>query len=145
MNPATCGRRCRVMSLVLAAVTGALFGTGLLVSGMTQPAKVLAFLDFARDWDPTLAFVMGGAVVIYTLAYRLILKRRLVPWFEIGFQLPQRRSIDRRLVIGSAIFGAGWGLAGLCPGPAIVSATSSTSALLFVAMMLIGMRITPAT
>lgn len=136
-----CGRRCRVMSIVLAVASGVLFGAGLLVSGMTLPDKVRGFLD-ATAWDPSLAFVMGGAVVTYTLLYRLIVKRRRDPWFEGKFQLPTRQDIDLPLVTGAAIFGAGWGLAGACPGPGLVAAASGQlGALAFVGAMLVGMWI----
>lgn len=131
----------RALSLLLAGVAGALFGAGLLVSGMTQPARVLGFLDVLGGWDPTLAFVMGGAVLVYALAYRLAL-RRGVPWLEPRLQLPTRRDIDPPLVLGAALFGVGWGLAGLCPGPALVSAASgSLPALAFVGAMLAGMHL----
>lgn len=130
------------VSNFLAALTGALFGAGLLVSGMTQPARVVGFLDVTRGWDPSLAFVMGGAVLVYAVAYRLILKRRSGPWFQNVFNLPARRQIDRALVIGAALFGIGWGLGGLCPGPGLVAAAAgSGSAILFVLTMLLGMAI----
>ena len=127
------------MPIALAIFSGALFGAGLLISGMTQPARVIGFLDVTRDWDPTLAFVMGGAVVVYALAYRSINRRRATPWFDGKFHAPTRRDIDAPLVVGAALFGAGWGLAGLCPGPGLVSAVASGSALAFVIAMLIGM------
>ncbi|MGN6105689.1 MAG: DUF6691 family protein [Kofleriaceae bacterium] len=129
-------------SIALAAIAGALFGAGLLLSGMTDPARVIGFLDVTRGWDPSLAFVMGGAVIVYALAYRAASARRSAPWFDVRFHAPERRDIDGRLVAGSAIFGIGWGLAGLCPGPALVSAASgSVAALAFVAAMLAGMAI----
>lgn len=134
----TCGTRCRVMSLVLPGIAGALFGIGLLVSGMTVPARVIGFLD-VRAWDPTLMFVMGGAVIVYAIAFRVIRGRR-TPWFDVKFHLPTRRDIDAPLVIGAALFGVSWGLAGLCPGPALVSAASgASSALAFVGAMFAGM------
>ena len=114
------GRRARVMSLALAAFTGALFGAGLLLSGMTRPDRVIGFLDVTRDWDPSLAFVMGGATLVYGVAFRSI-RRRREPWFDGGFSLPTRHHIDRALLVGAAIFGVGWGLGGLCPGPGVVS------------------------
>ena len=136
----TCGARCRTMSILLAAVTGALFGAGLLISGMTQPARVIGFLDVTRAWDPTLAFVMGGAVIVYAFAFRAISVRRIDPWFDIKFHLPTRRDIDLPLVGGAALFGIGWGLGGLCPGPGLVSAAAgSGSAIAFVIAMLVGM------
>ena len=136
-----CGRRCHVMSIVLAIASGALFGVGLLVSGMTLPDKVRGFLD-ATAWDPSLAFVMGGALVTYMLLYRMIVKRRRDPWFESMFHLPTRQDIDLPLVTGAALFGVGWGLAGACPGPGLVAAASGqVGALVFVAAMLAGMWI----
>lgn len=140
MSASVCGRRCRGMSLVLAGVAGAVFGVGLLLAGMTNPARVLGFLDVTGAWDPGLAFVMGGAVAVYALAVRWIQRRRPEPWFDVLFHLPSRRDIDRPLVIGAAIFGIGWGIAGMCPGPAVVAAaTGNSAAILFVATMLLGM------
>jgi uncharacterized membrane protein YedE/YeeE len=137
---AECGTRCRVMSLVFAAAAGALFGAGLLLAGMTQPARVIGFLDITRAWDPTLAFVMGGAVTAYAVASRLVRWRRAEPWFDIAFHLPTRRDLDVRLLAGAAIFGVGWGLGGLCPGPALVAAGSGAAPMLgFVGAMLLGM------
>jgi uncharacterized protein len=140
--PSTTGvRRHRAGSLALAALAGALFGAGLLVSGMTQPAKVVAFLDVAHGWDPSLGFVMGAAVVVYSLAFAWISRRR-EPWFDGMFHLPNRRDIDAPLVIGAAIFGVGWGLGGYCPGPGMVAAVGgSASAIVFVAAMLGGMAL----
>lgn len=129
----------RTASLVLAGLAGALFGTGLLISGMTQPAKVIGFLDATRGWDPSLAFVMAGAAGVYAVLFRMI-RRRMRPWLDLHFHLPTRRDLDMPLVLGAAIFGVGWGLGGLCPGPGIVAAASgSSSALAFVAAMLAGM------
>lgn len=128
----------RTRSLATAVLCGALFGAGLVISGMTDPAKVIGFLDVTRHWDPSLAFVMGGAVLIYAIAYRVIVRRR-APWFAAAFHVPARRDLDARLIVGAAIFGAGWGLAGLCPGPAVVDAAAgSTQALAFVAALLVG-------
>jgi uncharacterized membrane protein YedE/YeeE len=140
------GRRCRLASTALAAVAGALFGAGLLVSGMAQPAKVIGFLAVGPSWDPSLAFVMGGAVAVYALAFAWIRRRRREPWFDGMFHLPTRRDIDAPLVIGAAVFGLGWGLGGYCPGPGLVAAAGgSTSALAFVAAMLIGMLLQSRT
>jgi uncharacterized membrane protein YedE/YeeE len=137
---ASCGRRCAVMSLVLAAASGALFGVGLLISGMTQPAKIIAFLDVTSTWDPSLAFVMGGAVTVYAVLFRLARVRRSEPWFDGKFHLPTRNDIDLSLIAGAALFGIGWGLGGLCPGPALVSAAGgSMPALVFVGSMIAGM------
>ena len=131
----------RTASLVLAALTGALFGSGLVISGMTQPSKVIGFLDFTRDWDPTLAFVMGGAVVVYAIAVRLVV-RRSHPWLDARFHLPTRNDIDVQLLVGSALFGIGWGLGGFCPGPGIVAAAAgTTTGLVFGGAMIVGMVI----
>lgn len=133
------GARGRVAGLLLAGVAGALFGAGLLVAGMTQPARVLAFLDLSGDWDPSLAFVMAGAIAVYAAAYRAI-RRRASPWFDVRLHLPTSTDIDRPLVLGSAVFGVGWGLGGLCPGPSLVSAAAGNgAAVAFVAAMLAGM------
>ena len=130
----------RFASLLLAGLAGALFGAGLLVSGMTQPARVIGFLDVTGRWDPGLAFVMGGAVLVYALAVRRIRGRRWTPWFEAKLHLPTRQDIDPPLLVGAALFGIGWGLGGLCPGPAIVGAASgSLAGLAFVVAMLAGM------
>lgn len=140
------GTRCRWMSLVLAGVAGVLFGIGLLMSGMTQPARVIGFLDPVSGWDPTLAFVMGGAVGVYGIAYRIIQRRRKDPWFDVRFHLPTRRDIDPQLVAGAAVFGIGWGLGGYCPGPALVSAGgAATSIVVFVVAMLAGMVLQSVT
>ena len=139
MTSASCGRRCAVMSIVLAAASGALFGVGLLISGMTQPAKVIGFLDFTGTWDPSLAFVIGGAVAVYAVVFRLA-RRRSDPWFDVTFHLPTRNDIDVSLIAGAALFGVGWGLGGLCPGPALVAAAGgSMPALVFVGSMIVGM------
>ncbi|HSK00351.1 MAG TPA: DUF6691 family protein [Kofleriaceae bacterium] len=140
MSPATA--RAHAAPTVFAALAGALFGAGLLVSGMTQPAKVIGFLDVTRGWDPSLVFVMAGAVGVYALAFRRIRNGRMRPWFDVLFHLPTRRTIDRSLILGAALFGIGWGLAGLCPGPGLVAAAGgSTAGLWFVVAMLAGMLI----
>lgn len=118
---------------------GLLFGIGLLVSGMTNPAKVIGFLDIAGSWDPSLMFVMGGAVVIGIFGFR-IAKARRESLFGRVISLNDFKSIDARLIVGAAIFGAGWGLSGFCPGPAIASlGTGEWKALLFAFAMAIGM------
>lgn len=140
MSAASTCTRYRVASLALPVIAGALFGVGLMISGMTRPARVIGFLDPLGGWDPSLAFVMGGAVLAYAVAFRLICRGRERPWFDVRFHVPTRRDIDARLVLGAAIFGIGWGLGGLCPGPGIVSAfAGSTSAMAFVIAMLAGM------
>jgi uncharacterized membrane protein YedE/YeeE len=132
--------RRRALALLFAGLAGALFGAGLLVSGMTRPARVLAFLGGAGPWDPSLAFVMGTAVVVYAAAHRWIRRSGSLPWFGAGLHLPTRRDLDLPLIVGAALFGIGWGLGGLCPGPAIVSAAAGElPALAFVAAMLAGM------
>src|SRR6185295_10353384 len=114
------------------------FGLGLAVSGMVNPAKVLGFLDVAGAWDPTLAFVMLGALAVTTPAFHFVLKRRQ-PWFAPRFALPTRSDLEPRLVLGAALFGIGWGLAGLCPGPALTALVSGHSAVYaFIASMLTG-------
>lgn len=134
------GTQGRTMSLVLAGLVGALFGAGLLVSGMTQPAKVVSFLDPIRGWDPSLAFVMAGAALVYAILFKLIRTRRDRPWLDVKFHLPTRHDLDRPLIVGAALFGIGWGLGGLCPGPGLVSAASgSVTGLAFVAAMIAGM------
>jgi len=120
-------------------VAGALFGTGLIVSGMTDANKVIGFLDLRGDWDPSLALVMVGAIVVHGLTLPRIL-RRPAPTYGGPFKVPTRRDLTPRLLAGSALFGAGWGLAGFCPGPALVSAAGAgTTALVFVAAMFFGM------
>ena len=120
-------------------VVGLVFGLGLIVSGMTDPGKVQGFLDLAGLWDPSLAFVMGGAIAVGIFAFALA-KKRTRSVLGGAMHLPSAKDIDRRLVIGSLVFGAGWGLAGFCPGPAIVSAgAGQPKALVFVLAMLAGM------
>jgi uncharacterized membrane protein YedE/YeeE len=130
------------MQRMLAALAaGALFGLGLVVSGMVNPAKVLGFLDIAGAWDPSLAFVMGGAIPVAALGFRLG-ARRARPACAAAFSPPARGAIDARLLGGAVLFGLGWGLAGLCPGPALaLLGIGSPGALLFVAAMLGGMLI----
>lgn len=127
------------MNLLAALAAGLVFGIGLIVSGMTDPGKVIGFLDLAGRWDPSLAFVMAGAILIGLFAFRLA-GRRGKTFLGGALQLPQRRDIDARLVAGSAAFGIGWGLAGFCPGPALVAFSSGVDqAAVFVAAMLGGM------
>ena len=120
---------------------GCVFGLGLAISGMMNPAKVIGFLDVAGNWDPTLAFVMGGALLVAVPAYRLILGHRR-PVLDGGFSLPSRTRADTPLVLGSALFGVGWGLVGFCPGPAVAAVVTGLPAVLgFVAAMLAGMAL----
>lgn len=124
---------------------GGLFGAGLAVSGMVKPAKVIGFLDLRGAWDPSLAFVMIGAIAVHMTLYRFILKRKS-PLFDGRFHIPTRRDIDFRLVAGAVIFGAGWGLGGFCPGPGLVSLGAGVlPALVFVATMTAGMWIESMT
>lgn len=118
---------------------GLVFGLGLIVSGMTDPGKVTGFLDLAGLWDPSLAFVMGGAILVGVFAFA-VAKKRTTSFLGGAMHLPTSRDIDRRLVIGSLIFGVGWGVAGFCPGPAIVSmGAGEPKAVVFVLAMLAGM------
>lgn len=126
-------------ALVNAFVAGAVFGTGLVVSGMSLPSKVLAFLDFFGNWDPSLMFVMLGAIGVHFWAYRLLSGRK-VPYFGSTFTLPTRRDLDGKLLAGAALFGIGWGLSGLCPGPSLVALPSGIAGIaVFVVTMVIGM------
>jgi uncharacterized protein len=113
----------RTKRALAAAASGLLFGAGLVVSGMTDPHKVLGFLDLFGAWDPSLMLVMVGAIGVHALAYRLI-RRRARPLFARSFALPTRRDIDAKLLLGAAIFGVGWGLGGYCPGPSLVALPS---------------------
>lgn len=118
---------------------GIVFGVGLGLSGMTQTAKVLAFLDVFGAWDPSLLFVMAGAILVHFGLNRLI-RRRESPLLDTRFHLPSATSLDTKLIAGSALFGVGWGLGGYCPGPAIVSAASGAlPAIVFVGAMAVGM------
>ncbi len=107
------------MKLFSAFIIGGLFGLGIAISGMINPAKVLNFFDIAGTWDPSLAFVMAGGLAVAAVGYRIVFGRSTRPLFEGGFSLPQRKDIDRELVAGAAVFGIGWGIAGFCPGGAI--------------------------
>lgn len=127
------------MQLILAFGIGLLFGLGLIVSGMTNPAKVQGFLDLAGAWDPSLLFVMGGAIAVAAIGFAFASRRRQA---LLGgpIRMPSATAIDRRLVLGSVAFGIGWGLAGFCPGPAIASlAAGSVKPLVFTAAMVAGM------
>lgn len=124
-----------------ALACGAVFGLGLAVSGMMNPAKVIGFLDVAGDWDPTLIFVMGGALLVTIPAYRAILVRR-GPILDEGFLLPQKKAIDTPLIGGATLFGIGWGLVGFCPGPAVAALVTGLAPVFgFVAAMVGGMAL----
>jgi uncharacterized protein len=127
------------MKTFTALIAGLVFGLGLILSGMADPAKVLGFLDLAGRWDPSLAFVMAGAIAVGTLAFGLAARRETTLLGE-PMRLPPTRPIDKRLVTGSVLFGVGWGVAGLCPGPALVAlGMGQGKAVVFVAAMLAGM------
>jgi uncharacterized membrane protein YedE/YeeE len=129
------------MGILANLAAGLVFGLGLVVSGMIDPAKVLNFLDLFGHWDPSLAFVMAGAVAVTLVGYRLVLQHP-GPLLGGGFALPTRRDLDRRLLVGAAVFGVGWGLGGYCPGPAITAlGLAATGTLVFVPAMLIGMAL----
>ncbi len=129
------------MNIIFSLLAGFLFGMGLIVSGMSDPAKVLGFLDLAGKWDPSLALVMAGAIAVGVGAFA-IARRRQVTWLGFPMLLPVARHIDSRLVIGSALFGVGWGLAGICPGPALVLVGAGLpKGVVFVAAMLAGMGV----
>ena len=129
------------MFALSAWLSGLVFGFGLIVSGMANPAKVLGFLDLAGDWDPSLALVMAGAIAVGFFAF-LIAKNRTRSFIGAEMKLPTASAIDSRLLAGSALFGAGWGVAGFCPGPGLVSlGMGEPKALVFVAAMLVGMVI----
>jgi len=124
---------------VTSLLVGLLFGAGLAVSGMINPAKVIGFLDVAGDWDPTLAFVMAGALAV-ALPATLLARRRARPILADAYDLPKKTAIDAPLIGGAALFGLGWGIAGFCPGPAIAAlSTGLWQAAAFVAAMLVGM------
>lgn len=129
------------MTLALAFAFGSLFGLGLIVSGMSNPAKIIGFLDLAGPWDPSLMFVMVGAIAVGVVGFALA-KRRDRSLLGLPMQLPTARTLDRQLVFGSALFGIGWGLAGICPGPALVLLGAGyAKGLVFTLAMLAGMAL----
>ena len=129
------------MRILSALVIGLIFGLGISISGMANPAKVLNFFDIFGTWDPSLAFVMAGALAVNIPGYRLAF-RRPAPVIEPRFQIPDKRVIDRRLVLGSATFGIGWGIAGFCPGGALpVISTLEPGVLVFIAALIVGMLV----
>jgi uncharacterized membrane protein YedE/YeeE len=129
------------MPFFTAALAGVIFGIGLLLSGMANPGKVLGFLDLAGHWDPSLAMVMGGAIAVGVAGFA-IAKRRTHSLLKLPMELPTATAVDRRLLAGSAMFGIGWGLAGICPGPSLVTlAMGVPQAMVFVVAMLAGMQL----
>ncbi|WP_299639766.1 DUF6691 family protein [uncultured Ruegeria sp.] len=130
------------MRLIIALLAGSLFGAGLLISGMTDTTKVQGWLDVFGNWDPTLAFVMGGAILPMLVAWRLTIGRKALTGDD--FPPPARPEVDQRLIVGSVLFGMGWGLAGLCPGPAMASLTyGGLGGLVFLIAMVAGMFMAP--
>lgn len=129
------------MTVFTSLLAGLVFGFGLLISGMADPNKVLGFLDLAGPWDPSLALVMGGAIAVGLVAFA-VARQRTVSFLGAEMKLPSARHIDRRLILGSVLFGVGWGVAGLCPGPALVSiGTGQIKAVVFVSAMVAGMGV----
>jgi uncharacterized membrane protein YedE/YeeE len=129
------------MQILTSLITGLIFGIGLIVSGMADPAKVLGFLDLTGGWDPSLALVMAGAIAVGALAFA-IAGRRTTSLIGLDMKLPNSRQLDRRLMAGSVLFGIGWGIAGFCPGPGLVAlGMGESKALIFVAAMVAGMGI----
>lgn len=130
------------MRLLSTYLIGVLFGLGITISGMANPAKVLNFFDVAGTWDPSLIFVMGGALLVTFVGYRFVLQRQ-APLLAVRFQLPTSSALDMRLIGGSALFGMGWGIAGFCPGGALpVLGTGQSEVFLFVAALIAGMLLT---
>jgi uncharacterized membrane protein YedE/YeeE len=126
-------------ALLVAFASGLVFGLGIILSGMVDPAKVLAFLDLAGNWDPSLAFVMAGAIPVAAIGF-ILARRRSRPVCDVRFSEPAKTGVDARLILGAILFGVGWGLAGYCPAPALVASVSGNErTLVFVAAMLAGM------
>lgn len=128
-----------MQKLISAGLAGAIFGLGIAISGMANPAKVLNFFDIAGSWDPSLIFVMGGALLTAAIGYRIVFGARQTPLFDGKFHLPVNKTIDSRLIAGSTVFGVGWGIAGFCPGGAIPAlGFGGVSVIAFVGAMVIG-------
>lgn len=129
------------MARLCVLLSGVLFGLGVTISGMVNPAKIIGFLDITGNWDPSLLLVMAGGLAVTLPCFRTILKRQQ-PLFESKFYLPTRSDIDARLILGAALFGIGWGIAGLCPGPALAAmVTLNGSVIIFVISMIAGMAV----
>ena len=127
--------------LITALIIGSIFGAGLAIAGMLNPSKVVGFLDIFGDWDPSLAFVMGGGILVNAIGHRFVMKRK-APIQCGAFSIPTSTNIDKPLVIGSVIFGVGWGLAGLCPGPVVASLLFNGQAMLpFFGLMIAGLLV----
>lgn len=127
-----------MMKYFFAYLSGLIFGVGISISGMANPAKVINFFDVAGSWDPSLAFVMGGGVVVTVIGYKWVLSRS-APLLEMEFSLPTRTDIDSRLISGALVFGVGWGIAGFCPGGALPAlGTGNSTVVLFVVALVVG-------
>ena len=125
---------------MISLIAGVLFGFGLALSGMMQPDKVVGFLNVTGEWDASLMLVMGGALAVFTPGYHFFIKKRQQTWNGAALHLPTKKTLDRQLVFGALIFGAGWGLAGICPGPAIAMvALTGWPAIVFIFAMIAGM------
>ena len=135
-----------MQKLILSALTGMIFGLGIAISGMANPAKVLNFFDIAGTWDPSLIFVMGGALITTGIGYLAIFGARQKPVFDAAFHLPVNKTIDGRLIAGSATFGVGWGIAGFCPGGAIPAlGFGGVEVIAFIGAMIIGIVLARST
>lgn len=125
--------------ILFGLLSGLIFGFGLVISGMSNPAKILNFLDVFGTFDPSLIFVMGGAITVVFIGYRLVLRKKQ-PVFDQVFQIPSRKDIDKNLIIGSALFGIGWGIGGFCPGPAVTALSMESEGIFyFFPSLLIGL------
>lgn len=132
----------QILRLLTGAISGILFGSGMIISGMVDPNKVIAFLDIFGEWDPSLAFVMGGALLVFTPIYHFQIKPRKQAINGDAFAYTNNQKVDRKLLLGATIFGAGWGLAGFCPGPVVSSIAGGSEVILtFMLSLLVGMVI----
>ncbi|TYK67476.1 YeeE/YedE family protein [Colwellia echini] len=130
------------MGIIVGLISGLLFGSGMIISGMVNPDKVIGFLDITGNWDPSLVFVMGGALIVFAPFYHLVIKKRKRAISGDKFTIPTNNTIDGTLLSGAVIFGMGWGLAGFCPGPAVASISGGSNVILaFILSMLIGIVI----
>ena len=131
-----------MLKYISSAIAGGVFGFGIAISGMANPAKVLNFLDIFGTWDPSLVFVMGGAMITALIGYRLVFGVQKRPLFEVSFSLPSAKQIDRRLILGSIVFGIGWGIAGFCPGGAIPTfGLGHSESYIFIASLVVGILV----
>ena len=131
-----------MLKYISSAIAGSVFGFGIAISGMANPAKVLNFFDIFGTWDPSLVFVMGGAMITALIGYRLVFGVQKRPLFEASFSLPSAKQIDRRLILGSIVFGIGWGIAGFCPGGAIPTfGLGHSESYIFIASLVVGILV----